>query len=126
MSKQGRLSPLGAATAHLQLGRFAQARPVVSLRGKVPAGAMPVLKLADIAGGRGVSATPMSGARRAANYRHQRAGAPGKFCAQLTARQAKRLRKKANQHSDRVGQYETAARDYLAHRAGRIQRGYAG
>lgn len=65
---------------------------------------------ARLAGDRGASAPPLAGSRRAANYRHQRAGAPGKFCAQLTPKQAKRLRKQANRHSDRISQYETAAR----------------
>lgn len=66
--------------------------------------------LAKMAGRDSDHATPMSGARRAANYRRQRAGAPAKFCTQLTPKQAKRLRKQANKHGDRVGQYETAAR----------------
>jgi hypothetical protein len=42
------------------------------------------------------------------------AGAPGKFVAQLSPKQAKRLRKQANKHGDRVGQYETAALPYVA------------
>lgn len=65
---------------------------------------------AGLAGLRGISTKPTPGARRAANYRRQRAGAPAKFCAQLTGKQAKRLRKQANKHGDRVGQYETATR----------------
>lgn len=65
---------------------------------------------AATAGRRGVVAEPTPGSRRAANYRRQLAGAPGKFVAQLTPKQAKRLRKQANKHGDRVGQYETAAR----------------
>lgn len=57
----------------------------------------------------GISADPLRGSTRAANYRRQRAGAPGKFVAQLTPKQAKRLRKQANKHGDRISQHETAA-----------------
>jgi hypothetical protein len=69
---------------------------------------------AATAGQLGAAAEPTPGARRAANYRRQLAGAPGKFVAQLSPKQAKRLRKQANKHGDRVGQYETAALPYVA------------
>lgn len=87
--KKGRLSPLGAALAAQQLGRFAQ-------KGKVDRPARPnAAKLAEMAGDLGTAASPLSNATRAEHYRTQRAGGKAKFCAQLTPKQAKRLRKKS-------------------------------
>lgn len=80
--KKGRLSPLGAAMAHLRQGRFAQVTKMAKPNTLDPAG------LARTAGDRGTSAAPMDNGQRALAYQRQRDGA-----LQLTDRQRRRLRK---------------------------------
>jgi hypothetical protein len=87
-TKKGRLSPLGAAMAHHQVGRFAQAQP--RQEGKSVAAAANAVRLATSAGQLGRAAQPMENGRRAENYRRQRGG----LAPVLTDRQRRRLRKK--------------------------------
>jgi hypothetical protein len=94
-SKRGRLSPLGAAMAHQQMGRFFQARPETTLRDAGTASKRARMAIADLAkmmGDRAPKTEPMDNGLRAEVYRRQRGG----LAPTLTARQRRRLRKNAN------------------------------
>lgn len=109
MAKTAPLTPLGAAMAHLQLGKFSQ-----RAAGQTTAKRPDRRAAAVAAGARGTSAQPLSNATRAGNYRTQNAGGKAKFCAQLTPAQARRLRKKSktlegHAQAARAGAYDRSS-----------------